>query len=245
MIKKIEILAIIPARGGSKSIPYKNITPLGGKPLLSYALAVIKQSQQVNRLIVDTDDEKITAVAKSLGAEAPYRRPAELATDTTPTMPVLRHSLEWLEKNENYKPDYVLLVQATSPFIKTSEIDAALDLIKKNPQADSVTSVIEVPNQFHPINLRQITESGYLEFVNPEERAKYNTRQSKPKRYAIGNLWVFTPSVIKNKDIPIGDRCLPLVIKNGLSVFDVDTQEDLEVAEALLPMVLRNRLSYS
>jgi len=237
----MNILAIVPARGGSKSIPYKNIVPLGGQPLLSYAVNAIKKSPLVNRLIVDTDDQKIAAVAKKIGAEVPYLRPAELATDTTPTMPVLRHALEWLEKNEGYKPDYVLLVQATSPFIKTEEITAALELIVKHPEADSVTSVVEIPNNFHPINSRLITEDGWLQFVDPVERAKYNTRQAKPKRYAIGNLWVFTPSVIKTKDVPIGDRCLPLVIKNGLSVFDLDTPEDLEVAEALLPIVLKKK----
>ncbi len=238
MFNDPKVLAIIPARGGSKSIPYKNIVPLAGKPLLSYAVNAIKASKLVNRLIVDTDYYKISDVAKSLGAEVPYLRPAELATDTAATMPVLRNSLEWLAKNENYFPDYILLVQATSPFIKTSEIDVAIDLIHKNSEADSVTSVIEVPNNFHPINSRLITDSGWLQFVDPVERAKYNQRQSKPKRYAIGNLWVFTPEVIQKKDIPIGDHCLPLVIK-PMSAFDIDTPEDLEVAEALLPIALR------
>ncbi len=231
-----KILAIIPARGGSKSIPYKNIVLLGGKPLLSYAVRAIQESKLVNRLIVDTDDQKIADVAKSFGASVPYLRPAELATDTSATMPVLRNSLEWLKSKEGYVPDYVLLVQATSPFIKTAEIDAAIELIKNRPEADSVTSVIEVPNNFHPINSRLITEDGWLQFVDPIERAKYNQRQSKPKRYAIGNLWIFTPEVIQKKDIPIGDRCLPLVIR-PMSAFDVDTPEDLEIAEALLPLI--------
>lgn len=234
-MKRMEILAIIPARGGSKSIPKKNITDLGGKPLLCYVLEAIKKSKYVTRVIVDTEDKEIADVARKYGAEVPYLRPKELATDIAATMPVLKHSLKWLKENESYQPDLVLLAQATSPFMKTSEIDGALELIQKNPDADSVTSVIEVPNNFHPINLRLINEEGFLRFTNPEERAKYNTRQQKPKRYAIGNLWVFTPEVIYNKEIPIGDKCLPLVI-NELSAFDLDTPEDLKAAEALLPL---------
>ncbi len=231
-------LAIIPARGGSKSIPGKNIVPLGGKPLIAYAIEAVKKSRHISRLIVNTDDREIADVAKQFGAEVPYVRPAALATDSTPTMPVLRQTLEWLEAHESYIPDYIILVQATSPFIKTAEIDAALELIKAHSEADSVTSVVEVPNDFHPINLRLINENGYLQFVDPEARAKYITRQSKPKRYAIGNLWVFTPKVIREKNIPIGDRCLPLII-SGLSAFDLDSAEDLEMAEALLPLAFK------
>ncbi|MEK7641166.1 MAG: acylneuraminate cytidylyltransferase family protein [Patescibacteria group bacterium] len=238
MVNKLEVLAIVPARGGSKSIPKKNIIDLSGKPLISYALAAIKNSKSVNRVIVSTDDQEIAGVAKKYGAEVPFLRPAELATDTAPTMPVLRHVLDQLKQSEGYEPSWVLLVQPTSPFIKTEEIDAAIELIKKNSEADSVTSVIEVPNNFHPINSRLITEDGWLQFVDPVERAKYNQRQSKPRRYAIGNLWVFTLEVIQKKDIPIGDRCLPLVI-TSMSAFDIDTLEDLEIAEALLPIALR------
>src|SRR3989344_7416004 len=160
--RKYRTLAIVPARGGSKSIPYKNIVSLGGQPLLGYALQAIKKSIHISRLIVDTDDRKIAQVARECGAETPYFRPKELATDSAPTMPVLRHALQWLEKNEGYAPDYILLVQATSPFIKTEEINAAIELIQKHPEADSVTSVIEVPNNFHPINLRLISAEGYL-----------------------------------------------------------------------------------
>lgn len=235
----MEVLAIIPARGGSKSIPRKNIVELGGKPLLAWVLGTVKASKLVSRALVSTEDAEIAAVAKKYGAEVPFMRPKELTEDATPGMPVIKHALEWLKEKEKYIPDYVLLVQPTSPFIKTSEIDAALELIQKNPQADSVTSVQEVPNHFHPINLRLLTDEGYLQFVDPAERAKYNTRQSKPKRYAIGNLWVFKPEVVYKKEIPIGDKCLPIVIK-GLSVFDLDTPDDLEMARALLPLITRN-----
>lgn len=233
----MQVLALLPARGGSKSIPRKNIAPLGGKPLLSYAVNAVRRSPGVARIIVDTDDAEIAAVARGLGAETPYVRPAELAKDDTPTMPVLRHALEWLQENESYAPDAVLLVQPTSPFVRTEQISAAIDLLAAHPEADSVTSVQEVPNHFHPFNLRRIEDDGFLRFADPEKRAQYNTRQSKPVFYAIGNLWLFRPEVIREKNIPIGDRCLPLVI-SGLSTFDVDGPEDLRTAEALVPILI-------
>lgn len=233
----MNVLAVLPARGGSKSIPKKNITPLGGRPLISYALAAVRSSSAVSRTIVDTDDAEIAEVARGLGAETPYLRPAELAQDDTPTMPVLRHALAWLEKNESYVPDALLLVQPTSPFIRAREITDAVALLAAHPEADSVTSVQEVTNHFHPFNLRRIEDDGFLRFADPEKRAKYTTRQSKPVFYAMGNLWLFRPQVIREKNIPIGDRCLPLVIR-GLSTFDVDDREDLRIAEALLPVAL-------
>ncbi len=235
----MKVLAILPARGGSKSIPKKNIADLGGKPMLAYGIAAARACPAVSRIVVDTDDAEIAAVARAHGAETPYVRPAELATDTSPTMPVLRHALEWLKANEGYGPDAVLLLQPTSPFVRTQEIADAIALLAAHPEADSVTSVQEVPNHFHPVNLRRIEEDGCLRFANPEERAKYNTRQSKPVFYAMGNLWLFRPEVIREKQIPIGDRCLPLVI-SGLSTFDVDGPEDLRTAQALVPVLFPN-----
>lgn len=229
-------LALIPARGGSKSIPLKNIVSLGGRPLLTYTLQAVCKSRYVNRVIVDTDHPEIAAVATQNGAEVPYLRPQALAQDDTPTMPVLRHSLDWLEKTESYVPDYVLLVEATRPFIKTEDIDRGFDLILRRPDADSLTTVIEVPNRFHPYRIRFIDEEGWLTFALPEERMRYPTRQSLPKRYAIGSLWIMKPEVIRKSNIPIGDRCLPLIIED-LTSFDIDSLEDLKIAEQLLPLI--------
>ena len=123
MYKNYTTLAIVPARGGSKSIPKKNIVDLGGKPLLSYSINAIKQSKSVSRVLVTTDDSLIANVAKDYKADVPFLRPKELAQDQTPTIPVIVHALQWLEEHEGSKPDYVLLVQPTEPFIRSEQFD--------------------------------------------------------------------------------------------------------------------------
>lgn len=231
----MNVLVVLPARGGSKSIPKKNIVPLGGKPLIAWAIEAAKAATRVDRVIVDTDNDEIAAVARQCGAETPYLRPAELAQDDTPTMPVLRAGLAWLAEHEDYRPDALLLVQPTSPFIRAEQIDAAIALLEAHPEADSVTTVIELPHHFHPYNLRRIGEDGYLRFAEPELRAAHPTKQSKPAFYAMGNLWLFRPEVVAKAQIPIGDRCLPLTI-DWLSAFDLDSPADLAIAEALAPV---------
>src|SRR3989344_2196891 len=111
---KKDILGIIPARGGSKVIPRKNIKPFLGKPLIVWAIAALKESGVVSRIIVSTDDDEIASVARAYGAEVPFMRPAELAEDSTPTLPVLVHALSWLKENEGYTPEYVVLFEPTS-----------------------------------------------------------------------------------------------------------------------------------
>ena len=116
------ILAIIPARKGSKSIPNKNLKKLGGKPLIAYPIKLAKSIKIINKVVVSTDSEEIANVAKKYGAEVPFIRPAELAKDETPTLPVLQHCVKFLEENENYKADLILLFYPTCPFLKKETI---------------------------------------------------------------------------------------------------------------------------
>ena len=115
-----KIIAIIPARGGSKGIPRKNIKDLAGKPMISYIIESVKNIPDIERVIVTTEDDEIAEVAKKYGAEVPFKRPAELAEDEVATLPVLQHALEYLEKEEKYIPDYVLLVYPTSPLLSST-----------------------------------------------------------------------------------------------------------------------------
>ncbi len=110
-----EILALIPARGGSKGIPRKNIRSFAGYPLIAWSIAAAKQSELVTRVIVSTDDEEIAAVARECGAETPFLRPAEFAQDNTTDLPVFEHALQWLEENEGYQPEIVVQLRPTSP----------------------------------------------------------------------------------------------------------------------------------
>src|SRR6185437_3473837 len=134
-------LALVPARGGSKSVPLKNIKPLGGRPLIEYVVSAVAASEVVDRICVTTDDERIAAVARSAGAEIPFLRPRELATDTSSTLDAIEHALTWLDEHEEYRPDLVLLVQPTEPFVRADEIRGALELLLQR-DADSAITVV-------------------------------------------------------------------------------------------------------
>lgn len=146
---KKNIFGVITARGGSKSIPGKNIKPLLGKPLIWYTIEAARKAGVFNRLIISTDDEKIAEIAKSYGCEAPFIRPKELAGDKTPHLPVIQHAVQFLKEKENYEPDYTMILQPTSPLRQPFHIKEAIDLIS-GEKADSLVSVSLVPKHFHP-----------------------------------------------------------------------------------------------
>ena len=130
-----EILALIPARGGSKGIPRKNIREFAGYPLIAWSIAAAKQSKLVTRTIVSTDDEEIAAVARTLGAETPFLRPAEFAQDATTDLPVYEHALQWLAENEAYHPDVVVQLRPTSPIRPRDCVDDAIRILLAHPNS--------------------------------------------------------------------------------------------------------------
>lgn len=229
------IMAIIPARGGSKGIPLKNIVPLGGKPLISYVIKAAKKSEYISRVIVSTDDMKIAQVSREYGAEVPFYRPVELSEDNSPVIPVLYHAVEWLYQNENYRADILLLLQPTSPFIESKQIDDAIKLLLMQPDADAVTTIIEVPHNFHPYNIRIIKDDESVVFNMPEEHDLYPTRQIKPKFYAFGNFYVFRYDTLIKQHSIYGKRCLPMQV-DPVSAFDINYPFELALAETILNM---------
>lgn len=229
----MNILAIIPARGNSKTVTKKSTALLDGKPLICYVVGTVVKSGVAERIVVATDDEEMARIARDAGAETPYLLSHDLTHDGAPIMPVLRDVSKRLEETDGYRPDYVLLVQPTSPFVRAAQLQEATQLLSAHPEADSLTSVVEVPHNLHPFNQRLIDENGYLRFVFPEERERYPTKQGKPKRYYFGNFFFFKPIVVKTSDIPIGKVCVPLVV-DAASAFDVDGPEDFALAEAML-----------
>lgn len=141
----MHILGIIPARGGSKSIPQKNIYPILGKPLLEYTARAVHASRLLTRTILTTDNEEIAAVGRRVGLEVPFMRPAKLAGDTTPDLPVFRHALKWLKEKEGYVPDIIVQLRPTSPLKSGTDIDRAVQLLLDHRYADSVRSVAPPP----------------------------------------------------------------------------------------------------
>jgi CMP-N-acetylneuraminic acid synthetase len=222
-------LALVPARGGSRAIPRKNVRLFAGRPLIEHVLSAIHESAAVDRLIVSTDDEEIAEIARASGAETPFLRPAELAEDETPGNAVVDHALRWLATEEGYEPEFVLYVQPTEPLVTPGQIRDAFELMLDRG-ADSAITTIEVPRKFHPFHVRVADGDGFLLFERPDEHAAHPTRQSDPRRYAFGNLYWFRGSAfLAERNVEAG-RCIGLPIDPRTAI-DLNTEEDWELAE--------------
>lgn len=226
-----ETLALVPARGGSRSILRKNVKPLGGRPLLEWVLRAIAASGVVDRICVSTDDDEIAAVAEAAGAEVPFRRPAELARDDSPTIDAVAHALTWYA-DAGLAPEYVLVVQPTEPFVRPDQIRATLDLMLERG-ADSAITVTEVPRNCHPFHVRVLDEKGFLGFEREAEHYAHPTRQSDPARWSFGNLYWFRHDAFLRERRLETARCVGLPV-DALSALDVNTEDDWRLAEAIV-----------
>ncbi|UYN88706.1 MAG: acylneuraminate cytidylyltransferase [Anaerolineales bacterium] len=231
---KPEVLAIIPARGGSKSIPRKNVRLFAGHPLLAFSIAAALQAETVTRTIISTDDEDMARIARELGAEAPFIRPAEFAQDNTLDLPVFEHALTWLAKNEGYKPQIVVQLRPTSPLRPRGLVDEAVQLLLKNPKADSARGV--VPSGQNPHKMWRVDANGQMQ---PLLKVKgigepYNApRQNLPATYwQTGHVDAIRSSVILNKHSMSGEMILPVLVDPRYSV-DIDTMNDWQRGEWL------------
>ncbi|HVP91401.1 MAG TPA: acylneuraminate cytidylyltransferase [Terriglobales bacterium] len=232
-MKAARILALIPARGGSKGIPGKNIKLLGGRPLIAYSIAAAKASSFIERTIVSTDDAEIARVATALGAEVPFRRPAELAGDSVTDLPVFQHALLTLATSDDYRPDIVVHLRPTSPLRPPGLVDGAIRTLLENPDADSVRSVAP-PNQ-NPYKMWR-TNEGRLEPLLPAGAPEpYNApRQSLPETYwQTGQVDVMRAATINEKRSVSGDRILPYPAESAFAV-DLDSLPQWALAEHLI-----------
>ncbi len=231
-----EVLALIPARGGSKSIPRKNIVDFGGHPLIAYSIAAGLAAETVTRVIVSTDDDEIAEISRCYGAETPFLRPAEHAGDHTPDLPVFLHALSWLRDNQGYQPDIVVQLRPTSPFRKVRHIDQAVYRLIEHPEADAVRTVC-VPFQ-NPFKMWRIRPDGFMQPLGTElgiSKEPYNQpRQALPDVYwqtgYVDAAWADTLLV---KNSMTGDTILPLIIEASEWV-DIDSRDDWHRAERML-----------
>lgn len=230
-IDDTDILGLIPARGGSKSIPLKNIVPLNGKPMLSYVLAAGKASKSLTRLACSTDHEKISNVCHQENIEV-FQRPEHLGQDDTPITDVLVDILHKLAEKDGKAPFAIALLQPTSPFMRGEDIDACIKALRDHPEADSSQTVAPVIHNTHAFNQR-IIENGRVQFRFLEERRAAYNKQRKPKHYVFGNLVVTSSrALLEGKDC-FGDISIPVEIPRAYAL-DVDTAEDVDYATYLL-----------
>lgn len=230
---KWSVLGLIPARGGSKGLPRKNIRLLGGKPLIAHSIEQGRACGFIDRVIVSTDDREIAAVAREYGAEVPFLRPAQLAQDNTMDYPVCVHALKWLKEHDAFEPDIVFLLRPTGPFRTVRQMIDAMDLLLKYRKADCVRSVVEPPQT--PYKMWRPGRPFMKPLLaHPRIREPYNSpRQALPKVYQTNpNIHLFWRRTLERDRSITGKHVLPLVIEDP--VVDIDAELDMLIAEALL-----------
>lgn len=237
------VVAVVPARGGSKSIPGKNIKRLAGHPLLAYSIAAAARSRWVARVIVSTDDPEIAEIAQRYGAEVPFMRPKHLAEDHVRDLPVFQHVLQWFHAHEGSLPEIWVQLRPTSPLRPPDMVDAAVMMLEQDRNADSVRSVVKARQT--PYKMWCI-EEGRLRPLLSSERdlvESYNMpRQELPTVYwQTGHIDVFRTRTIREKTSLTGDRVVPYLVPDAFCV-DIDTEDDWTLAERVfqegsLPLV--------
>ena len=220
----MEILAIIPARGGSKGLPRKNVLPLLGHPLIAYSILAAQKSNLVTRIIASTDDVEIATVCKQYGADVPFMRPATIAEDWSVDLDVFTHALQWLKDNEGYMPDMVVQLRPTSPVRLTGLIDTCIKKLMDNPEADSLRII--TPTPITPYKMWVVNDEAKpmkpLLTLDGVDEPFNQLRQTLPKVYwQIGTLDVIKTSVITQQKRMSGNTILHHIVDNSLAV-DID-----------------------
>ena len=234
----MEILAVIPARGGSKGIPRKNVKDLCGKPLIAWTIEEAKKSRHITRTIVSTDDPEIAEVARHYGAEAPFLRPVEISGDLSPDTEFLLHALDFLKEKEGYEPDIVVRLPPTSPLRTATHIDEGIETLLKNPSAEAVRPICEAPK--HPYKMWKIGKDGvYLEPFLPQSFTgmdePYNMpRQMFPKAYIhTGAMDIMRAVTLRDQKSTSGKKLAYFFMSPEDSV-NIDYPVDFEIAEFLM-----------
>ena len=229
----MKILSIIPARGGSKGVPRKNIKPLNGKPLIGYTIEASLKSKKINRTVVSTDDDEIANIALSFKSEVPFIRPKELAKDDVLDYPVIDHALRYLEEHERYVPDIVVYLRPTMPIRTAMDIDAAVGVLLKNKTVDTIRTVREAP--YSPYWMKRISKEGLIEgYHDHVEPFVFKRRQDLPEVYICDGYVdaARTASITKFKAFPPGKK---LAVKSTNTKFiDIDTLDDWDYCEYYL-----------
>ena len=230
MLSRCRYLGLIPARGGSKGIPRKNLVRLGDRSLIQYTIEAARQSRRLDRAVLSSDDAEIIALGLGLGVEAPFTRPAELATDAACTVDVVLHALEWLACQEAYVPDAVVLLQPTCPFRDGSDIDAAITAYQGSSRETllSVSPVLQ-----HPCEMVRVRGERLEPAVLHPSPGRAG-RQAFPVYYFVdGAIYIATPRFLRARRLFHDETSAIHVIERSHG-FDIDDREQLELARALL-----------
>ncbi len=224
--------AIIPARGGSKRIPRKNIKSFAGEPMIARAIKTAQKSNCFQEIIVSTDDSEISEIAKSFGASTPFTRPADISDDHTPTLPVIRHAIEWLMKN-NCRVDNVCCIYPATPFLRAHDLTTGLETLTTLDCKFSVS----VTRYAHPVQRAMKILDGKKLFMEYPEHSLTRSQDLEEYFHDAGQFyWGSSNSWLTNNQI-FSDNTAPVIIPSE-RIIDIDTMEDWERAEAMSSYLL-------
>ena len=228
----IKILAIIPARGGSKSVPKKNIRNLNGKPLIAYTIEAAKRIEnEFHKIVVSTDDEEIAEVSKHYGADVPFVRPSNLAEDKTPTYPVLQHAVNFVEKDDGINIDLIMLLQPTAPFRTTEDMLNCLNL-RQTSNTDSVISVVQVFS-YHPILMKKIENNRLTHFSIEEKEGTPRQLYEPPAYMRNGAIYITKRNNLIEQNSIWGNSITPYVMPQERS-YNIDDEIDFITSEMMM-----------
>ena len=226
----LRVLGLVPARGGSKGVPGKNVRPLAGHTLLEYTARAARESGVLDRIILSTDSPEIAEAGRRAGLEVPFMRPAALATDDTPMVPVIQHALTEVSEH-GWSPDIVVLLQPTSPLRRPAHIRDAIGMLR-DTSADSVVTVVEVPRHLSPDYVMRI-EGGRLKPFLPDGARVTRRQDARPAYSRDGTVYAFRRSTLERTGGIYGEDCRPLLI-DACDSLSIDSPADWDEAERLL-----------
>ena len=237
MTPKPTVLGVVTARAGSKGIPGKNTKPLAGKPLIAYTIESAVASGAFDRLILSSDDEDAARIARDLGCEVPFMRPAPLCADDTPHLPVMQHAVAWMRDEEHYRPDWVMILMPTSPLRQPSHIAGSVALALESG-ADSVVSVDQMPAHFNPMRALTIDGGGWARLLVGDRPV----RQRPVRRQDLPNAWVFNGAIYLFRASLLSDPAGPSLYGDKVAAYvmpppygiNIDEPEDWTAAERVL-----------
>jgi len=221
------VLALVPARGGSKGIPDKNLRPLAGRTLLDYAARSAAASGVIDRIILSTDSEQIAVEGRRVGLEVPFIRPAELAQDDTPMLPVIEHALDFV-KQEGWDAEILVLLQPTSPLRTAAHIRDVVGALRAS-QADSVVTVVELPRHLSPDYVMRLDEGRLVPFL-PEGARVTRRQDARPAFVRDGTVYACWVKTVREARSIYGRSCRPWIIPSGESI-TIDSPDDWRDAE--------------
>jgi N-acylneuraminate cytidylyltransferase/CMP-N,N'-diacetyllegionaminic acid synthase len=225
----INVVAIIPARGGSKGLPDKNIKFLAGKPMIAWTIEAALSCKVIERVFVSTEDRDIASIAQKYGAEAPFLRPKKLASDTSSSVDVAIHTLQWLEESEHFKPDFLLLLQPTSPLRTAKDIHETIELQARH-NADAIISVCQTPHPPHWI-MRFASDGSLVPYFGTPEVSR--RQDAKPAYQLNGANYLVRTEILVNQKTFFPKNTFGYIMPFNRSI-DIDTAWDFQLADLIL-----------